>query len=52
MGGGFIVVMIYYYPGKYQSQYHPDVNYEYRLPVRDGSQELCRGRHADRSSFE
>jgi hypothetical protein len=34
MGGGFIVVMIYYYPGKYQSQYHPDVNYEYRMVVR------------------
>jgi hypothetical protein len=27
-GGGVIVVMMYYCPGKYKSQYHPDINYE------------------------
>jgi hypothetical protein len=27
-GGGVTVVMTQYYPGKYKSQYHPDINWK------------------------
>jgi hypothetical protein len=28
MAGGGELIMAQYYPGKYKSQYHPDINYE------------------------
>jgi hypothetical protein len=31
-GGGFVITD--YYPGKYKSQYHPDINYERGMVLR------------------